>query len=257
MQNTTPQAIYFCHGVPGSAHDARLMKHDEDGPILLTPNMFSCNSADPVADAIAQFDKLSADFSDQRINVVGFSIGAMVAIKIAAARPKRVGQLTLISPAAPLDLGDFLPHMAGAAVFKLAMKHPKVLKALTSVQGFILRVWPNFLINQLFAKCGNTEKQLLNDPEFLSILRQSLLNSFCKHPDTYLRFVQHYVGNWSGDLGRITCPVEIWHGAKDTWSPLAMSQAICDAVSGSPILHIVPDGEHYSTLTQVILTRID
>jgi pimeloyl-ACP methyl ester carboxylesterase len=68
------------------------------------------------------------------VHLVGFSIGALAATKIAAFDPEQVSKLTLISPAAPLQLGTFLEDMAGKPIFEMAIKRPGVLALVTRVQ---------------------------------------------------------------------------------------------------------------------------
>jgi len=50
-------------------------------------------------------------------------------------------------------------------------------------------------------------------------------------------------------LGEITCPVQIIVGEKDVGTPVAMSQAIQQAIPGSELV-IVPDASHLSNLEQ-------
>ena len=102
------QALYFCHGAPVD---------------------------DPIKTATAQFDSLSLIRPNGGIHLVGFSIGAMVAAHIPAAGPERVNRLKLVPPAAPLQLGKFLPQMAGHTAFRLAARHPRLFSARTYGQG--------------------------------------------------------------------------------------------------------------------------
>lgn len=256
MTAVTNEVVYFCHGMPGSEHDARLIKAVDDRVRLIAPNLLTGSSLDPMHDLLTSFDESTREIADGQINVVGFSIGAMVAIKIAAARPKRVGRLTLISPAAPLALGDFLPEMAGKPVFDLAIKRPRALRALTFVQGLMSAVAPGFLIKQLFAKCGAAEKKLIDDTTFQEVIRHGFANSVRRHPAAYVRFIRSYVEDWSPALSNIRCPVDLWHGEKDTWSPIAMSHGLRDALAGPVHLNSIPTTEHYSTLAEVTLTPI-
>jgi 3-oxoadipate enol-lactonase len=50
-------------------------------------------------------------------------------------------------------------------------------------------------------------------------------------------------------LGEITCPVQVIVGEKDVGTPVAMSQTIHQAISGSELV-IVPDASHLSNLEQ-------
>jgi pimeloyl-ACP methyl ester carboxylesterase len=57
----------------------------------------------------------------RQVHVIGFSIGAFVVLHISRLLGAQVGQLHLVSAAAPLQSGHFLPGMAGRAVFQAAM----------------------------------------------------------------------------------------------------------------------------------------
>lgn len=190
---------------------------------------------------------------DGPIHVVGFSIGAMAALRIAAVCPDLVSRLTLISPAAPLQLGEFLPDMAGKPVFEMALRRPWLLGIVARAQGLMTRIAPKTLMDLLFARCGAAEQALLADPDFQRVLKTGLQNSLVRHPRTYQAVVTAYVQDWSDLIARVDCPVDLWHGTKDTWSPPAMSDALAAAFGERATLTRVQDAEHYSTLTRVVL----
>mgnify|MGYP000037864934 CR=1 FL=1 len=242
------QTVVFCHGIPGSVQDAALLQRANPHVDIVALDLLSLgpDEASLVA-AIKQLGK------DQPVHLVGFSIGAMVAIKAAAASPELISRLTLVSPAAPLSTGPYLPDMAGKAIFALAMKRPKVLRALTWVQGRVAHWAPGILIKALFAKCGTAEKQLLEEPVFKAAMVQALRNSFAKAPKAYLSYVASYVDDWSATLPMVTCPVDLWHGTKDTWSPPDMSHRLVEVWGTKATLHQVQDAEHYSTLQHAML----
>ncbi|WP_412551631.1 alpha/beta fold hydrolase [Shimia sp. MIT910701] len=249
---TSPQApVFFCHGVPGCPQDAAFLA--TNGRVVVAPNLLACEGSAPLEHLASTFGAAVAQNGGQAFHVVGFSIGAMAALRLAAERPKQVARVTVVSPAAPLQLGEFLPDMAGAPVFKLAMKRPRVLRMLTAAQGLLARNVPGMLIKQLFAKCGVQERALLADPQFVTALTEGMRNSFVTHRAGYLAYLAAYVADWSDVLRNVQAPVEIWHGDKDTWAPLEMADAIKDLVPSSCVLHVVPNGEHYSTLKAVRL----
>lgn len=238
--------VFFCHGVPGGPDDAMLL---QTGDLPITaPNLFDLSAGDPLQHLNSQYDAACAETEGGQMHVVGFSIGAMAALRLAAARPDAVARVTVISPAAPLQLGNFLPEMAGAPVFKLAMQRPAVLRMLTAVQGGLARFAPGMLINQLFAKCGAQERALLPDAQFKAALISGMRSSFIDHRKGYLAYLSAYVADWTAELSQVRAPVQIWHGDADTWSPLAMSAAIKEVVPAGCDLHVVPGSEHYSTL---------
>lgn len=251
MTSSYQTPVFFCHGVPGCPEDAQLL--ETTGRAVVAPNLFDHSTQNPMTALLETFDAAVLEGGHDGYHVVGFSIGAMAALRLAAARPEEVAKVTIVSTAAPLSLGDFLPDMAGAAVFKLAMTRPGLLRMVTGVQGVLARKAPGVLINQLFAKCGAQEQVLLQDPSFVECLKTGMCNSFGAHRDGYLAYLASYVADWRADLDRVRAPVDIWHGDRDTWAPLAMAEAVRETLSTPCRLHVVPDGEHYSTLRAVRL----
>jgi len=249
---TAVSTVYFCHGIPGSPADANLVTEGLlPGTRVIAPKLLELGGdSDNILDqTVAQFDEMIADAKGY-IHLIGFSIGAMVACKIAAERPDEVGRLSLISPAAPLQLGDFLPQMAGAPVFQMAQDHPRRLAMATVAQGLVSRLAPGLITKVLFAKCGPQEKALMEDEQFKFLLKRALDNSYRKNAVQYRRMLQAYVADWSDTLDGIQCPVDLWHGSDDSWAPIDMSEALKAAISSPTVLHEIKGGEHYSTLTK-------
>ncbi|MEC8581586.1 MAG: alpha/beta hydrolase [Pseudomonadota bacterium] len=182
---------------------------------------------------------------------MGFSIGAMAALQIAARCPDKVTKVTLVSPAAPLQLGDFLPAMAGQVVFEFAAHKPKALALLTGVQAVIVRAAPALLIKALFAKSTAAELDLLKDADFQSGMRRVLKRSFGEYRPSYLAYLKAYVLDWRYVLSQVRCPVDVWHGTADTWSPIAMAYALRENITTECTVREVPDSGHFSTLLQV------
>lgn len=245
--------IVFCHGFPGSTADADFLRAANPDAVIHAMTPFGADAPDWEAAVLAKFDAQVAKAGKKRVHLIGFSIGAMIAIKIAAERPQDVAQLTLVSAAAPLQSGDFLPDMAGRPVFELAMKRPRVLRALSAAQGLVARFAPALLIKALFAKCGEGERALLKDVSVRRSITKGLRSSLSTHRDRYLAVFQSYVSDWRGDARDIKCPVTLWQGAADTWSPPEMAAALADLIGPRATVHVVAKGEHYSTLTAVRL----
>lgn len=64
-------------------------------------------------------ERLNNDGEDDT-HLIGFSLGAMTATRLAVLLGERVVRVDCTSGAAPLDLGNFLSHMAGKPVFTFA-----------------------------------------------------------------------------------------------------------------------------------------
>ena len=243
----------FCHGMPGTIDDAQLLRAANPTASIVALDLLKVSPAASEEGLLSEFDRITADASGKTVHLIGFSIGAMVAIKLAARRPNRVSGLTLVSAAAPLSLGDFLPDTAGRVVFELARNRPWALSLLTRVQGILVRTAPNRLVKGLFAKCGPRERELLRSEHFRDIVIMGMKASFVDHPQSYLTFVKEYVHDWQGDIPDVICPVHLWHGTRDTWAPPSMAQALEKAFAAPVTMTWIEQGEHYSTLNDVVL----
>jgi pimeloyl-ACP methyl ester carboxylesterase len=101
------EAVFFCHGMPGSKADATLLhKANPDIDIVAVDLLANTPEDVDVAFSNALHSKVIT-VDKGGVVLAGFSIGAMAAIKIAAKRPDIVSRLILISPAAPLVDGGF------------------------------------------------------------------------------------------------------------------------------------------------------
>ncbi len=254
------QRFIYCHGLPGSTA--------EFGAVSLAPEpradivgidwiaaASGARSWSP-SSALTAFDDAVSTL-DQPATLVGFSLGAMAALQIAGRRPARVGKLVLISPAAPLELGDFLGEMAGHIVFETARAGALPFAAPTAFQGAFAAINPDGLIAGMFSNCGVAERRLLARPEFRSALVNGLNTCLRTAPRAYGAAVGHYVRPWADVLAHVRCPVAIWHGDEDRWAPLAMSQALVAALPGGATLRVSPGDGHYSTLHAVLPGLLD
>ncbi len=115
-----PASLYF-HGLPGSSGG----RSAGFGPAMAAQtrhfHVVSRGKALVSGDAEGYFGRLAQQidrqFPDTPLVLVGFSLGAAAALRVAPHLGKRVQRINLVSPAAPLTLGDFLDGMAGAPVF--------------------------------------------------------------------------------------------------------------------------------------------
>lgn len=183
-----------------------------------------------------------------KVSLVGFSLGAMIAIKLARQNPEKIEKLYLISPAAPLQAGNFLPNMAGRMVFRVARGFPQLLPPLIAVQRLLLRASPDGLLMQLFSSACQSEVELLQDEKFKAVLMAGLNNSLDANRHGYAEVLKAYVADWQTDLEDIAMPIEIWHGGSDSWAPPEMATALEDTFGDSAKLRLLDGMGHYATL---------
>jgi pimeloyl-ACP methyl ester carboxylesterase len=134
--------VMYFHGVPGAISEAQLFDDPAkaNGLKVICQDRFAldANFTKP-----EYFQTLADDISrlaqSKKVDVIGFSIGAFVALQVCRLIPHRVHSLHLVYPAAPLEGGDFLKDMAGKQVFWLAREWPVLFKLLSYWQVLLAR----------------------------------------------------------------------------------------------------------------------
>lgn len=224
----------YLHGLPGSGAE-----------LALGPVDWSVLERDAPS-----FAQLALRLPDGPLHLIGFSLGAACAVRLAALCPERVAQVTLISAAAPLELGDFLPDMAGAGVFRAARSKAQ-LSALTRVQSTLARISPMLFQKMLSKGTDDGDKALFQSPKTGPLLRHALQEGLTRNKAVYLRELAAYVRPWANHLDHVRAAVTLIHGDKDQWAPAAMSTALADRLPRSDLIHL-PDLGHYATLRHVL-----
>jgi pimeloyl-ACP methyl ester carboxylesterase len=240
--------ILYCHGLPGSpAELAGLDLGDRRNIIAL--DRLSFGAATHEAAVLGAFD---ATAPSEPVTLVGFSLGAMSALQIAAQRRARVRNLILISPAAPLELGDFLPAMAGRPVFETAQRGGLALRALTAIQAALMLVQPQLLLETMFKGAPESDQRLARNPRFITAISDGLRQCFGPRQGAYRRELLAYVKPWAHALGAVACEVTIWQGDEDNWAPPAMATALSAALKQPARINTCEGLGHYSTLHAAI-----
>lgn len=243
-------AVYF-HGAPGALaecavfdqyakqHRLRIICFDR---FALDSELDSENYYQQLANAI------SAKAGEATVDIIGFSIGTHVAIEVAARLKQQLGQLHLVSAAAPLDAGDFIDYMAGGLVFQLAKTKPWLFSLLTYYQKLMALLAPRLLVGMLFASAAGEDRPLSQQADFKNFISPVLAQCFGKRAAGYIRDVRLYV-NWSGKLTCSASNVYLWHGTKDNWSPFSMAEYLAGAIPAATTIEPMEGLSHYSCLT--------
>ncbi len=232
-------APLYLHGLPGGPEELELAG-------VSIPLVNRAGSEDEIAARILQ------QAAGKPLYLIGFSLGAALALRLAPLL--RPAKIDLIAPAAPLELGDFLPQMAGAPVFKAA-RRPWVFRALTQGQATAWQLAPKVMLNTLFASAPPADRDFLT-PDRRAALIASYRTCLTENRAVWLREVQAYVRPWSTALPLIPCPVTIWHGTADTWSPFAMAGALARALPDAQVMPLLGLG-HYTALCHALPRIVD
>lgn len=238
MQATT---LYF-HGLPGSAAELAGF-----GPEIAA-RAAGFHVAVRGGDFARLAQQIAGQFPDAPLRLVGFSLGAAAGLRVAPHLGERVAAIDLVSPAAPLQLGDFLGGMAGAPVFRAALAGRVPFAALTFMQAQVARIAPAKMAAALMATAKGGDRALAADPRFIAALAQSLHHSLLGSRAAYTAEISAYVTDWRADLAQVHQPVRIWQGSEDDWTPPAMAEALAAALPSRPQVTMLDGLSHFSTL---------
>lgn len=248
------QMVFYFHGAPGAPEECAIfdLYAKKHGLRFICFDRFS---SDYTLAGEAYYQLLAQEITKQaagkQVDVIGFSIGAFIAVQTCRYLGNSVRSLHLISAAAPLDAGDFLESMAGRQVFQLAKTFPALFALLSYWQGLLAWLSPKALFRLLFASAAAGDKALSVDQKFQSNITKVLRSCFIGHVRGYVRDLRAYVQPWKDTLSGIDVNTQIWHGAEDNWSPVAMAEYLQSAIPGCASAEIFPDLSHYSCLHRV------
>jgi pimeloyl-ACP methyl ester carboxylesterase len=252
---THGQLVIYFHGAPGAPEEAQLfdLEAQKHGLTVLCLDRFAIH---PSITGEAYYrilaEQITKEAGGQAVDFIGFSIGAFIALQTYRYMPNGVRSLHLVSAAAPLEAGDFLPAMAGHQVFRLAKAAPALFLLLSYWQSLIAWLAPQALFRLLFASATGADKTLAADPEFQARFTAVLRSCFLGRVRGYARDVEAYVQPWSATLADIAVPTQLWQGDADNWSPPQMAHYLASAIPGAAAAQSFSGLSHYSCLYRAV-----
>lgn len=236
----------YLHGNPGGPGELQLLG-GEAVASWLAPDR-AILPLEPEARLTALAEMIADASSDEPVRLVGFSAGAHVALQLAARMPEADMVLHLVSPAGPLELGEFLDSMAGGPVFRAAMKHPRLFSALVRAQAIGARAFPRQLMRMLFATAQGEDSALLEDRQFNRGYQTVLQHCLIAGRASYQAEIEAYVRPWAGLLSDVRHPVTIWQGSRDNWTPPEMAEAMARKLPQVKAINLLEGQSHFSAL---------
>lgn len=244
------RAVAYFHGIPGCPVELELFARSiGDRRAIFAPDRAS---AEPHLNFVQYSTVLAQEivtrFPTQPIHLIGFSLGAHMALEVAARLNERVARVSLVSAGAPLACGVPLPQMAGGTVFKMARDAPRRFLALSAAQSALANIAPALLARMMFTSAQGADVQLKQEPHFMAAMQTILRHSLGAGLAGYRREMCAYVLPWEDILPRVAAPVTLWHGDQDNWAPPMMAEWLSGQLPNVAALHWLPGKSHYSAL---------
>lgn len=242
--------VYF-HGVPGAPEECAVfdLYAKAQGLTFICLDRFAVGAA---VEGEAYYQLLAATIlklaAGEKFDVIGFSIGAFIALQTCRHLKGNVRNLHLVSAAAPLEAGDFLKTMTGQQVFRLAKASPSLLALLAYGQKSIALCCPALLFKMMFASAAGADMALVTDLVFQARLVKVLKACFTQPVQGYTRDIRAYVRPWASILADISVNTIIWHGEADNWSPRLMANYLQSALPNDPKIEMLTGLSHYACL---------
>ena len=193
-------------------------------------------TADMAQDAVALLDHLGLG----RVDVIGHSMGGMIAQELALTHPERVGRLVLLATQARPNstiLEPWLDHWVQAC------------ERGEDPRGVMLFLMPWFLTPAFMANHEQVEAALtewVNDPYPASALGLAAQAAACRSHNTFDR------------LARIAAPTLVLVGAEDIVTPVSCSRELAEHIPGARLQVLtngghIPDAEYPAEVSNALL----
>lgn len=249
MSRSSSTAVVYLHGFPGGPGELELVPGAEAWRSGIHVPDRTDDRPDLAADAY--FDALAGDmsarFSGRKLHLIGFSLGARVALELAARLGEAIDHIDLISPAGPLDGSDHRSLMAGEAVFKLAASSKPLFGLHSAIQARLALAAPGFVFRTLFSTAKGGDAALRANDHFQVGMGKVLRQCFELGGSGYRREVAAYVRPWADRVPKIAAPTTIWAGDADNWTPIVMAERLAHLLPHAS-LRTLAGASHYSAL---------
>ena len=207
----------------------------------------SMTAEDSLDVCAADVERLADHLGFASFDVIGHTMGSIVACAVARRMPQRVRSLTLVSPLSPLrglsDLHGMLPVaklLAGISL-RLPAAAPSLLKLLV---GRVRRE-PAVYFENILPHLPPADAAVMSQPRVRARYLTAVAESIAHGDDGVLKDLRLQTCRWEHLLpvpSRL--PVVLWHGEQDRHVPILHSERLL-ALLPQATLHRVADAGHY------------
>ncbi|MEU8775975.1 alpha/beta hydrolase [Streptomyces sp. NPDC048606] len=250
--------VFLLHGMPGSRlgpaprgmvlyqRRVQLIAYDRPG--------YGGSDRHPgrtVADVAREVAAVADAFGLDGFAVAGRSGGGPGALACAALLPERVTRTAALVPLAPRDAED-LDWFAGMAAsnveaYSTAGTDPERLVARMIPRAAGIRRDPGRLLDELRRELTANDRMIVSDAGLRAMLLRNYREGVRTSAWGWIDDILAFSGPWGFDPADIRCPVLIWHGELDVFSPVGHSRWLGRRIPGATTT-IDPAAAHFAAL---------
>ncbi|MFD7257452.1 alpha/beta fold hydrolase [Streptomyces sp. NPDC059874] len=250
--------VFLLHGMPGSRlgpaprgmvlYQRRMQLIAYDRPGYGGSDRHPGRTVADVAQDVADIaDTLGID----KFAVAGRSGGAAGALACAALLPDRVTRTAALVPLAPRDAED-LDWFAGMAAsnvreYTTATADPEELSARLIPRADGIRKDPGRLLEELRRELTASDRMIVSDAGLRSMLLRNYSEGLRRSAYGWIDDMLAFSRPWGFDPADIGCPVLIWHGELDVFSPVGHSRWLASRIPDATTT-IDPAAAHFAAL---------
>lgn len=222
--------VFLLHGTPGSRRGpkprtselyrigVKMISYDRPGY-----GGSQRQSGRTVADAACDIEDIANFLGVSRFAVVGRSGGGPHALACAALLPERVTRAAVMVGLAPPNIPelDWFEGMSDDNVseYTAAEQDPAVLVQLVSEKAARTRADPEYLLETLVKDMSLTDRRIVGDYGVRGSITSSYAEALRSGNSGWIDDALAFRGNWGFRFEDVKCPVKLWHGAADRFSP--------------------------------------
>ncbi|OIJ66256.1 alpha/beta fold hydrolase [Streptomyces mangrovisoli] len=250
--------VFLLHGMPGSRvgprprsmflfqRGTRLISYDRPGY-----GGSDRNAGRSVVDVVQDVALLADALGLERFAVAGRSGGAPHALACAARLPDRVTRVAALVGLAPMDAEglDWFEGMAPSNVNAFRTAHTdrdRFVDRLIQRSSAISRD-PTRLLAELRSDLTVDDRMIVSDLTVRSMLLHNYREALSNSPYGWVDDVLAMTGPWGFDPAEIRVPVLLWHGERDTFSPVSHAVWLADRIPGATT-RMDPTASHFAAL---------
>ena len=181
--------------------------------------------------------------------ILAYCAGSPYSLACAAAMPRRVSRVSIVGGLAPLAAAGVKDGMSrpNRLFWFTARGMPGMLALFMRRTAENLSTDPEHTLDQMAASFSNADRVTLSDSEHRAVILASLSESFRNGPEGSTKDAELLAHRWGFELAEVETEVQLWHGAEDATTPLAMEQYLADSL---PNTHetVLPGEGHVSLL---------